>query len=176
MVPKPRVCIIILNWNGLEDTVECLGSLNKITYPNYEIIVVDNGSRGNDAELLKQRCGDYIHVIENDKNYGFAEGCNIGMRYAIEERADYFLLLNNDTVVDSIFLDELIKTAENDIAGIVGPAIYFYDSPDEIQSRGGIVNLYFGNHLIGGTRQKGRSRDVGRFKQLQWCSGCAMMI
>ena len=55
-----KVSIIILNWNGLEDTVECLESLKKITYPNYEVIVVDNGSEGNDAQVLKERYFGYI--------------------------------------------------------------------------------------------------------------------
>jgi len=56
----PKVSIIILNWNGLEDTIECLESLKKITYPNYEVIVVDNGSEGNDVEVLREKFGDYI--------------------------------------------------------------------------------------------------------------------
>ena len=62
----PKVSIIILNWNGLEYTIECLESLQKITYPNYKVIVVDNGSMGNDAEVLQERLGAYIHLIKND--------------------------------------------------------------------------------------------------------------
>ena len=65
----PKVSIIILNWNGLEDTIECLESLKKITYPNYEVIMVDNGSKGNDTQVLEEKFGDYIHLIKNDKNY-----------------------------------------------------------------------------------------------------------
>ena len=65
----PKVSIIILNWNGWEDTTECLESLRKITYPNYEVIVVDNGSEGSDVEVLREKFGDYIHIIENEKNY-----------------------------------------------------------------------------------------------------------
>ena len=64
----PEVSIIILNWNGLEDTIECLESLKKITYPNYKVIVIDNGSSGNDADILQSRFADYIHLIKNDKN------------------------------------------------------------------------------------------------------------
>ena len=58
----PKVSIIILNWNGLKDTIDCLESLKKITYPNYEVIVVDNGSKGNDADVLEGKYGDYITV------------------------------------------------------------------------------------------------------------------
>src|SRR4030065_2361956 len=87
---QPKVSIITLNWNGLEDTTECLESLKKIAYTNYEVIVVDNGSEGNDAQVLEERCGDYIHLIKNDRNYGAGGGINIGMRYVLDNsNADY---------------------------------------------------------------------------------------
>ena len=79
----PKVSIIVLNWNGLKDTVECLESFKKVTYPNYEVVVVDNGSEGNDAEVMASRYGDYIHLIRNDRNYGFAEGNNMAIRFAL---------------------------------------------------------------------------------------------
>jgi len=132
---QPKVSIITLNWNGLEDTTECLESLKKITYSNYEVIVVDNGSEGNDAQVLEERFGDYIHLIKNDQNYGFTGGANIGMRYALNNSyPDYLLLLDNDTVVDPEFLTEMVKVAEADPAiGIAGAKIYYYDEPDRIQ-------------------------------------------
>ena len=65
---QPKVSLITLNYNGLENTIECLESLKKINYPDYEVIVVDNGSKGNDAQVLEERFGDYIHLIKNDKN------------------------------------------------------------------------------------------------------------
>ena len=73
---QPKVSIITLNWNGLEDTIECLESLKKITYPSYEVIVVDNGSEGNDVQVLEEKFGDYIHLIKNDRNYGGPGGHN----------------------------------------------------------------------------------------------------
>ena len=81
---EPRVAILILNWNGLEDTTECLQSLQKVSYSNYEVVVVDNGSEGDEAAVLREKFGGSIHLLENDKNEGFAEGNNIGMRYALE--------------------------------------------------------------------------------------------
>ena len=120
-----KVSIIILNWNGLDHTVDCLQSLKKITYQNYNIIVVDNGSKGNDAEILKRKFGEYVHIIENDKNYGFAGGCNIGIRYALRNSGpDYILLLNNNTTVAPDFLAEMVSVAEsNPSFGIAGPKI-----------------------------------------------------
>jgi len=142
----PKVSIIILNWSGLEDTIECLESLKKITYPNYDVIVVDNGSAGDDAEVLKEKFGSYIHVIRNDKNYGFAEGNNIGMRYALHNSSpDYFLILNNDTVVDSRFLTELVKVAEtNEKLGIDSPKMCYYDKPHMISSAGARIKWHLG--------------------------------
>jgi len=157
-----RVSIIILNWNGLDDTVECLESLKKITYPDYEVIVVDNASSGNDVEVLRDRYGDYIHLIPNDKNYGFAEGNNIGMRYALDRQSDYVLLLNNDTVVDADFLTELVRVAEGDERiGIAAGKIYFYDFPNKLQSVGGKINWSLGTR-----RNYGRQEDIGQFDQI----------
>ncbi len=178
-----KVTIIILNWNGWEDTIECLESVYQIKYPNYDVVVVDNGSQDQSVERIKtyasgslrvessffkydsdnkplrlieysqeeHRFGDSIKknidnlpsekkltLIKNNQNYGFAEGNNIAIRYALEKlKPDYILLLNNDTVVDRCFLDELIKIAEKDPdIGILGPTILDYNLPRSIQSAG----------------------------------------
>jgi len=138
----PKVCILTLNWNGLEDTIECLESLRKITYPNYGVIVVDNGSEGNDAQVLEDRFGDYIHLIKLDQNYGYYHGANIGIKYALDNsQPDYFLFLDNDTVVDPGFLTEMVKVADADPAiGIAGAKIYCYDEPNRLQYLGGEIN------------------------------------
>ena len=110
----PKVSIIILNWNGLEDTIKCLESLKKITYPNYEVIVVDNGSRGNDADVLEEKYKGYINLIKNKTNLGFAEGNNIAIRKVIEgKESKYVFLLNNDTAVEPDFLDKIVEFAEH---------------------------------------------------------------
>ncbi|MGQ9628534.1 MAG: glycosyltransferase family 2 protein [Anaerolineae bacterium] len=146
MMTYPKVSIIILNWNGLEDTVECLESLKKITYPNYEVIVVDNGSQGDDVRALRERYRDYIHIIQNEKNYGFARGNNVGIRYALDKGTDYVLLLNNDTVVAPDFLDVLVGAAQSDERiGIACPRIYRYSQPEKVCFDGGArVHLWWG--------------------------------
>ena len=143
---QPKVCIITLNWNGLEDTTECLESLKKVTYTNYEVIVVDNGSEGNETQILEEKFGDYIHLIKNDRNYGAYDGYNIGLRYALNNsNPDYLLLLDNDTVVDPEFLTEMVKVAEADPAiGMAGAKIYYYDEPDRLQYLGGKIDLWGG--------------------------------
>lgn len=181
----PKVSIIILNWNGLEDALECLESLKKITYPNYEVIVVDNGSTCNDSQMLREKFGDYIHLIENDKNYGFAGGNNIGMKYAITNfRPHYILLLNNDTTVDPMFLTEMVKFAETDVSlGIAGAKTYFYDEPDRLQAVWGMVNLWIGEPVtiprIIGARFHKNVTDGGQYDSVKiadWVSGCCFLI
>jgi len=183
----PKVSIIILNWNGREDTIECLESLKKITYPNYEVIVVDNGSKGNDAQVLKERFGDYIHLIQNDKNYGFARGANIGMKYVLNNSAaDYVLLLNNDTVVDPEFLTEMVRVAEADPAiGIVGAKIYYYDNPNQLQLVWGKIDLWRGElfpilKLVKVVTEKirGVELDKGQYDhtiEADWVTGCCFL-
>ncbi len=141
---QPKVSIITLNYNGLEDTIEYLESLKKITYTNYEVIVVDNGSEGNDAQVLEERFGDYIHLIKNDRNYGPAGGYNIGMRYVLDNsNPDYLLLLCNDTVVDPEFLTEMVKVVEADPAiGMASAMIYHYDEPDRLHLIGDKIDLW----------------------------------
>ena len=131
-IEYPRISFIILNWNGLEDTIECLNSVYQITYSNFDVVIVDNGSIDNSVEKIKEWANSNskisISIIKNDKNYGFAQGNNIGIRYALESlNPDYVLLLNNDTVVDKEFLTTIIKTAKNDEKiGIIGPMAYSY--------------------------------------------------
>ena len=174
---KPHVAIIILNWNGLKDTIECLESLGRIDYPNYKLVVVDNGSEGDDVRILREKFASYIDVVENDRNYGYAEGNNIGIRYVLSSSdPDYILILNNDTTVDVSFLTELIKAAENDpLVGILGPKVYFYFEPNKIQSAGARIHWRTGEVSLIGWREI----DVGQFdetREVEWVTGCAFLI
>ena len=170
---SPKVSIIILNWNGLTDTTECLESLLKITYPNYNVILVDNASEGDDVDILRQQYGDYIEILQNDENYGFAKGNNIGVRHALERDAAYVLLLNNDTTVDPRFLDELILAAEGDRGlGILCPMIYWYHQPDKVWFGGG-----FKVSLWRGTCTQDRRLDLSQpVIPSQVATGAAMLV
>ena len=128
MMSFPRVSIITVNWNNYSDIAECLESLRKTTYPNFEVIVVDNASVGDDVSLLKQKYGDFIKLILNDRNSGFAGGCNLGIRDALSRGADYVVLLNNDTVVAPDVLDGLVSVAQSDHkVGIAGGKVLCYE-------------------------------------------------
>jgi GT2 family glycosyltransferase len=172
-----KVSIIILNWNGLSDTIECLESLKKLTYPNYEIIVVDNGSRGNDADILDDRYKDVIKLIRSDRNCGFAGGNNLAIKWVLKNSyCDYFLLLNNDTVVHQEFLTELIKVAAGDAQiGIAGPKTYIHDFPDTIQLAWFEVDMRIGKayHIGSLSIDKSQYDDV---KQVNYLQGSCLLI
>ncbi|MSQ15669.1 MAG: glycosyltransferase family 2 protein [Dehalococcoidia bacterium] len=134
---NPMVCVIVLTWNGKGDTLECLASLRFVNYSNFEIVVVDNGSVDGTAESVS-RSFPQVKLIINRDNLGFAEGNNVGIRYALENGADYVLLLNNDTIVDSGFVSELVSAAlGHPEAGVLGPKIYFYYDLNRIWYAGG---------------------------------------
>ena len=172
---RPKVAIIILNWNGKEDTIECLESLKHITYPNYEILLVDNGSTDGSVECFRERYPG-MEIIENGENLGFAEGNNVGIRRAMDEGVDYVLLLNNDTVVNPEFLTELIEVSENNsLIGIVGPKIYYYQSKQIIHFAGGRLNLWTGKPShIGINEIDSRKHDT--IKEVDFITGCAFLI
>lgn len=172
---KSLVSIIILNWNGLLDTLECLESLKRVTYPNYQVVVVDNGSRNDEGQVIKQKFPK-IHLIQNKKNEGFAEGNNIGIRYAVGYRPEYFLLLNNDTVVSPGFLDTLVDyTKAHPEVGIVGPKILYYES-DTIWFNGARLYSWLGlfRHLEFGT--KNSESKIKEPQTVDYISGAAFLI
>jgi hypothetical protein len=136
----PRVAVVVLNWNGLEDTLECLESLSKSVYPNIEVIVVDNGSSDGSPEEIAGRFPD-VHLIRNPGNMGFSGGNNVGIREAFRWGADFVWLLNNDTVVEPEALDHLVRAArQSDEIGLVSPVIRFFEDRARIQFCGSYVD------------------------------------
>lgn len=218
---SPKVFIIILNWNGWKDTIECLKSLEKVDYPNFEIIVVDNNSTDDSADELRKyiesirvnprnlwraesshprgsastshktqqtsNASQQITLITNESNLGFAGGNNVGINHIFESGIKnhelgidnvYILLLNNDTVVDSQFLNELIKVGEsNKKIGILGPLIYYYSEPKKIQFGGGKIEKFMtrGVHMYLNELDQGQFSDVD-YNVVDYYTGCALMI
>lgn len=174
----PKVAIIILNWNGKADTVECVESLGHIDYPNYEVLIVDNGSTDGSVELFKKMYPGHT-IIENPINLGYAEGNNVGIRKAMDEKADYLLILNNDTVVDPKLITELVSVAESaqDI-GFLGPTNYYYD----YKGRKDVINFAGGTYSIwrGTTRNNGMNEiDRGQYdevKESSYIPGSCVMV
>lgn len=219
---NPQVTVIIINWNGWEDTIECLESLYQINYSNYNVIVVDNNSQDDsldkirdyahgkiplksdffqynldnkpfkikeftneESESLKFNQKDFkqskscknLTIIKNKKNYGFAEGNNIGIRFALKSlNPNYILLLNNDTVVGKDFLKELVDAGEkNKEIGILGPKIYYYNEPEVIWSAGCRISWKLARGIQIGTNES----DHGQYnkqREVEYVSGSAFLL
>jgi GT2 family glycosyltransferase len=136
----PAVCIVLVNWNDYKNTSACLDSLSEVSYPNYNVIVVDNGScDGSGEEISKEY--EWCDVVFNEDNDGFAIGTNTGIRQALNyDETDYILILNNDIYVEPNFLEPLVDAANtNDSVAIVTGIIRFMES-GEIQSAGRSFN------------------------------------
>ncbi len=171
----PFVSIIVLSWNGRSDTLECLRSLSDVDYPRYEVVVVDNASTDGTVEAVRREFPG-VQVIRNDSNLRYAGGNNVGIREALGRGADCVLLLNNDTVVDRMFLRELVSGfSAVPGAGIAGPMILYHADPRRIWYAGGEID-WWGGWL----RHTGiRLYDDGRFDgphETSYVSGCCLLM
>ncbi len=169
MNSNPHVICIIVNWNGWQDTVECLHALNECDYPRLSTIVVDNGSTNDSIDRIRTAHPDIL-LIESKKNLGFAGGNNVGIRYALDHRADYVWLLNNDTKPSPDALSELVaKALTDDKIGAVASVTYFSDSPANVEAWAGArVNL-----AIGYSKNSRMPRDDSWFHSL---NGTSMLV
>lgn len=172
MTTHPKVSIIVLNWNGLEDTIECLESLRRLSYPNYDVIVVDNGSEDGSPRVIRKRFPEVI-LIENEANLGFVRGNNVGMAQALQDGADYLFLLNNDTYVDEDCLTELARVAASDPSiGVVGPLMQRHFQPSIIDM-GGDFDFWTGNvHL----RRFNEQLDGADMLPIDYVWGCGFFV
>ncbi|WJI10170.1 glycosyltransferase family 2 protein [Methanobacterium sp. CWC-01] len=208
----PHVSIIIINWNGWKDTIECLESVYQIEYPTFDVIVVDNNSLDDSLDQIRAYSSgelkfdsdffDYnaenkpLHVTEymegetpsdiknldliilkNKRNYGFPRGNNVGIKFALENLdPDFILLLNNDTIVHPYFLTELVQEGHlNELVGILGPKIYYYDKKDVIWSAGCRISW----KLARGIQIGSGELDHGQYdekKEVEYVSGSAFLI
>tara|TARA_B100000315_G_C14577107_1_gene588456 strand:- start:911 stop:1756 length:846 start_codon:yes stop_codon:yes gene_type:complete len=168
------VNLFVLNWNGRDLTLDCLFSLEKITYPNVKVYVIDNGSSDNSVTAIRNQFPDY-EIIELPENYGFARGNNAGFEL-VKQKADYTIFLNNDTIVDPNFVEPLINAMEsNSTVKQSTPKIFYADNLDSIWFGGGKVNLWAGwiRHL--GIRQKD-SMQFSFDRNVDYATGCCVCM
>ncbi len=166
---EQNISIVLLNLNQPKVTIECIESLMKNDYKNFEIILVDNGSTDDSVEIFKTLIEKYakLKLIETKENFGFAEGNNVGIR---DSKGDYILLLNNDTMVKKDFLSNMVKATKMfPKAGAFGPKMYLYDRPSEIWHIGGKITKF-----LNFTYTPLKYKDT--YTSTDWLSGCALMI
>lgn len=139
------VYVVVLNWNGWQDTIACLVSLQQLNYADFNLLVVDNGSTDSSVAQIKRALPE-VELLQTGVNLGFGGGCNAGIKLAMSRGADYVWLLNSDATVDPGALSAMVRVAEQNLAvGAVGSVLYEADQPDQRQLwGGGTVNLWLG--------------------------------
>lgn len=185
-----KVVIIIVNWNGLKDTLECLGSVEKLNLDglNLSIIVVDNASSDNSVREISKRF-PMLTVIKNIQNVGFAEGNNIAIRQQKNQNNDYIFLVNNDTILEKNCLKNLVESMEKDKkTGIISPKIYFaknfeYHKERYKENERGKIIWYAGGQIdwnnVFCSHRGVDDVDIGQYEkeiETDFVSGCGMLI
>jgi len=169
----PRVAIIIVVWNGLADTLECLESLQADRHPEKEIVLVDNGSSDGTVAAVR-RAFPTVTILETGANLGFTGGNNVGIRHALAQGADYIYLLNNDTTVEPDALAALVAAAAAEPrAGLLAPIIYEYYPPRKIWFAGSKMDLPRGAAWHDNSRVPEPTEPP---YEVPWATGCAMLL
>jgi GT2 family glycosyltransferase len=170
-----KTLIVVLNWNGREMTKECIRHLLAMRGETFQILLVDNGSHDGSVEYLRE-VFPQVQVIANSRNLGFAAGCNLGMRQALDEDFEYVLLVNNDTAADPGLLAELLAEAQrHPRSGMVSPKIYYFEPSDRIWWAGGTYNPWLGVPEHVGLKKT----DTGKAEEtrvIDWATGCVLLL
>ena len=168
---KSRVAIILLNWNGYIHSRNSIRSLSKVNEVAFDIFLVDNASTDNSLQKLKEEFS-HVHFIQTSHNLGFAGGNNIGLRKVLDLHYEYIMLLNNDVFVDPFFLYNLVNYLDfHQKNAAVQPIIYQYPDRYRVWNGGGKFN-----RMIGKTDSMNYSSRDNAPKEIDWISGCALMI
>jgi GT2 family glycosyltransferase len=145
------VCCVVLNWNGWQDTLACLRSLEHQTHQPLRVLVVDNGSTNDSVEqirafIIASTSPTQFTLVETGANLGFAKGTNVGVREALRLNSNYIWVLNNDTECPPDTLAKLVRTAEaNRTAGIIGTVLLYHHNPSQVQAwSGGHISRWTG--------------------------------
>ena len=171
---SPRVTIVLINWNALDDTVECLESLQKLDYRDLSIIVIDHGSPDDQASTIQRQFPD-IKVHAAGRNLGYTGGNNLGIELALAGGPDYILCLNNDTVVAPDLLLALVDAMEaNPKAGVATPAIYQAHQPTRLAGLG--CNFRFDRLLCGEPLSASPTTPLEQPFEVPYAEGCAMFL
>lgn len=170
------VYIILINYQGWADTIECVESLQKSTYQEFRVVIVDNQSPDGSVAILSRHFKQEpkVKIISNNQNSGFSGGNNLGIEYAVKMGAQYIWLLNNDTVVDPNSLQQLVDYAKSAAKVLFGGRVYLFGQKEKLWFAGGTVNWW-----------KGRARHIDEDhnsaraffttpQQTEWISGCSM--
>ncbi len=168
---QPKVFFVLVNYNGVKDTIECINSINTVlSYKNYQIIVVDNSPNVDSFNKLKNEDLENTIILRSETNNGFAAGCNLGIKEAYKYGYDYVILLNNDTIVKSADLVEqlLLCFETQNKVGISGGKILYYNFPKDCWYAAGYLTPI---------RLRAKNRvNVRGIQETSFITGCLQMI
>ncbi len=168
-----HIKILILNWNGKHLLKPCLDSVSAIDYPNYSVMVIDNGSTDNSVKMVKEKFSE-VELLELENNNGFAGGYNRCFTRLKDEYSGFILLLNNDTEVDPDILNSFIQAKEKyGDNNLFGGKIFYQDTPNLIWYAGGNVNLKRAKISHRGIRQND-SAEFSKPLQTDYITGCCL--
>ncbi|HAJ37851.1 MAG TPA: glycosyltransferase family 2 protein [Chloroflexi bacterium] len=174
MPNPPAVWCIVLAYNGIELTLECLRTLRAQDYANMHILVVDNASTDGTPAILRTQAPD-VEVLEAGGNLGYAGGNNLGMRHALAHDADLLFLVNNDTRLDPHCVTALVEEIQRaPTCGVAGPMVYTWDNWQTISSAGGHVDWAAADAINVGAGET----DQGQYpaRSVDFVNGCGIMV
>lgn len=169
---KPFIYIIVLNYNNLYDTIETLRSVEKMEYKNYRVLLVDNGSTEGIVKGIRSRFPN-LEIIKNKRNLGYAGGNNVGIMKAIEKKANYIFLLNNDVVVERDVLRKLVDAMEREEHfAACQPLVKYFHERKKIWSAG--TEFFIGYPRL--YKKNKRAELSGSFEPPFGLAGCALLM
>lgn len=173
-MPEPRVISVVLNTNHREDTLQCLASLEKNTYANHQVILLDNAS--SDGSVAAVQAGfPTVQIIQLQENLGYAGNNNVGIAAALEQDADWVFVLNEDIELAPDCIAQLVAVGEADPKiGIVGPLVFHHNEPTYIQTAGGKRDSNYRSWHLGENEL-----DTGQYRAphaVDWISGCGILV
>src|SRR5438128_41996 len=176
LVGRSMLSVVIVNWNGRDDLLECLHSVTKSTYPYVRVIVVDNTSTDGSVAAIRATFPEVV-ILQSDTNIGLTAN-NLGIKEGLRQGTEYLLLLNNDTYVDPFCFSRLVEAAEaNQMVGVLSPRICYYSERDTIWYDGGELQRHRGmwrsRHIC--FNESSNGIPVSNY-QVDFISGCAMFI
>lgn len=171
---KPSVSIVIPAHNRSDETLDCINSLERMTYSNFEIIVIDDGSTDGTAEVLKHEHPD-VKVLLGDGNLWWSGSMNLGIRESLKRNCDYVLTLNQDSVVDPSMLSIMVRAGQENAMALIGAKVYYHHQPNKIWFAGGEAKgKPWTLHVIGHGEEDRGQHDVPR--EVDWLTGMGMLI
>lgn len=165
-----KIAVILVDYNGYEDTIECIESIEKSTVQS-QIVIVDNASKENEAKEIMNEFPE-VKAIRAETNGGFSAGNNIGIRWALEQGYEYIVLLNNDTVIDPNMLELLCQNASDTTVSV--PKMLYFSKPDIVWYGGGFINRKTGNAEHSYMNQKDPYGTL--VQECDFATGCCLMI